>query len=101
MVIVCISEMVALGSVSEQFTMAGLHLGVWGMQGGNCPPPPLAESLPTLRFYYIYCNVQHVALAPPGMRKPILPPLEQNPKCSPVWGAAGNPGTGQRRQVVA
>ena len=34
-----------------------------------------------------YCNVQHVALAPPGMRKQLFcPPLEQNPKCSPVTG---------------
>ena len=40
MVIVCIRQMVALGSVSEQFTMpAGLHLGGGGgAQGGIRPP---------------------------------------------------------------
>ena len=35
---------------------------------------------------YIYCNVQHVCRAcPPWYAKTaILPPLEQNPKCSPA-----------------
>ena len=52
MVIVCIRQMVALGSVSEQFTMpAGLHLGGGGGAGGHLPP--LDGCLPPLRFYYI------------------------------------------------
>ena len=40
-----------------------------------------------LKFYFIYCNVQHVALAlpPPWYAETaIFPPLEQNSKCSPV-----------------
>ena len=53
------------------------------------PPPPPCWMFAPLRFYYIYCNVQHVALAPPP---PLVcgnsyfappPPLEQNLKCSP------------------
>ena len=39
MVIVCIRQMVALGSVSEQFTMAGLHLGGRGAGGYSSPHP--------------------------------------------------------------
>ena len=35
--------------------------------------PPLAGCLPPLEILlYIYCIVQHVALAPPGMRKQLF-----------------------------
>ena len=58
-----------------------------GRGGGHSPP--LAGCLPPLEILlYIYCIVQHVALAPPWYAKtailpPPPPPLEQNPKCCP------------------
>ena len=39
---------------------------------------------------YIYCNVQHVALAPPGMQKQLFcPPLSKilNAALNPMWAS--------------
>ena len=54
---------------------SGVHLG----GGGGGHSPPLAGCLPPLEILlYIYCIVQHVALAPPGMRKQLFcPPLSK------------------------
>ena len=45
--------------------------------GGRGIRPPLLDVCPPLKFYYIYCIVQHVALAPPGMRKQLFCPPGQ------------------------
>ena len=57
-----------------------------GGAGGHLPSPP-CWMFARLRFYYKFFNVQHVALAPPPWyaETAILHPLEQNPKCSPVY----------------
>ena len=46
-----------------------------GGGGGGGIRPPLAGCLPPLEILlYTYCIVQHVALAPPGMRKQLFCP---------------------------
>ena len=59
-----------LGAAQPGFFLGG---------GGGRHSPPLAGCLPPLEILlYIYCNVQHVALAPPGMRKQLFcPPLSK------------------------
>ena len=57
--------------------IAGFHLGGAGGGGAFAPPPPLAGCLPPLEILlYIYCIVQHVALAPPG-KQLFCPPLSK------------------------
>ena len=61
--------------------MAGFHLGGWeGIR------PPLLDVCPPLEIllYILYCTA--CSTCPPWYAKTaILPPLEQNPKCCPVW----------------
>ena len=57
-----------------KLTLPGFYLG-----GGGHSPPLLDVCPPPLEILlYIYCIVQHVALAPPGMRKQLFcPPLSK------------------------
>ena len=54
-----------------------------GGAGGHSPPPPLGRCLPPLEISVtIIIKECCTGLPPCYIRVPILPPVEQNPKCS-------------------
>ena len=59
---------------SPYITRVAFRGGGGGGRRGAFVPPPCWMFAPLLRFYYIYCNVQHVALATPAMRKQLFCP---------------------------